>query len=466
MPRLTPSGAGNEARQTTKAFVMRPSLSSSRLWVVLVAAAFISTGVNGGKMREANYHVATGNQMVMRQDDGQVKFGVNTDKSYRSEMRLANGDVKGVYSWLKPDGSPHTLAYASDANGYRALPLNQMGLQLPTFPFSLYHAGQTNPRTREYVQNDMVVIEALPRASQFYDIRGNDQGPVKESEPFPPPGDDAVLVGQDNEEGPIPGEDVDGPPDSGFVTEAFDGFIKIPIRPGQSVAQALPEASSIAGDFGIAQASPSATAIAGPGGIAISLPQAEAISGNGGLALGSTQANSQVQDHGVAVSGGNTLAIAGVRPSGPNGFQNTEKNVSVYTYGGPNSPSISVHPVVSNYFFGTPPYTQQYAYHHPTTQYTQPQMPYHYGQPLSQTYQPYGAYPQTGYRQRGNPSYPVLNQQNQNDATESRSGDFYPLPFSKLSNSLARTYEADDGQPKKFHPKKFSVSRRTYATGE
>lgn len=92
------------------------------------------------------------------------RFGVNTGNSYRSEMRQPSGVVKGVYSWLKPDGSPQTIAYASDANGYRAIPVNQMGLQLPAFPYSLYHPGQAHPRTqqKDKVDGDMVVIEGSP----------------------------------------------------------------------------------------------------------------------------------------------------------------------------------------------------------------------------------------------------------------------------------------------------------------
>jgi hypothetical protein len=31
--------------------------------------------------------------------------------SYRAEFRSTSGQIRGIYSWINPDGSPHTLTY-------------------------------------------------------------------------------------------------------------------------------------------------------------------------------------------------------------------------------------------------------------------------------------------------------------------------------------------------------------------
>ncbi|TRY76566.1 hypothetical protein TCAL_00130, partial [Tigriopus californicus] len=483
---VSESWKGGELRINTVLNMIKQSLSPSAVFLLTLASlSSISTGVSGGTLKDANYHVATGNQMILRQDDGQVKFGVNTGNSYRSEMRQPTGVVKGVYSWLKPDGSPQTIAYANDANGYRAIPVNQMGLQLPAFPYSLYHPGQAHPRTHTAkVTDDMVVIEGNPLGTT-YGVRGDDQNQSSDE----PIENEAIVVEA-------------GGPDASETEESDPGqipdlsqFIPVPFRPGQPVAQALPEASSIAGDFGLAQSTPGATAIAGVGGIAIALPLAEAISGNGGLALGSASANSQVQDDGIALSGGNTLAVAGVRPLDvTGGVQNNENGSgsappASYQIHVPNRANVAVYPVVSNHYYGSPPYTKQYSYHQPALMYNHQQSQYHYNpqlqqqqqqqkqQPFAQGYFPFVSSKSTNQaiNQFGIPSQIQYNHPTNTNAqapspAEDRSGDFYPLPFSKLKNHLgAKTYQATDSvtnvAQKKFHPKKYSVSRRTYSTG-
>ncbi len=47
------------------------------------------------------------------------RFGVDTGDSYRAEMRTPGGQVKGVYSWRRPDGTEKIISYASDENGFR-----------------------------------------------------------------------------------------------------------------------------------------------------------------------------------------------------------------------------------------------------------------------------------------------------------------------------------------------------------
>uniref|UniRef100_T1IA70 DUF4774 domain-containing protein n=1 Tax=Rhodnius prolixus TaxID=13249 RepID=T1IA70_RHOPR len=48
---------------------------------------------------------------------------------------------------------------------------------------------------------------------------------------------------------------------------------------GPSIAQAKPQAVSVAGPGGVAAAAPVGTAIVGPGGMALSAPQATAVAG-------------------------------------------------------------------------------------------------------------------------------------------------------------------------------------------
>ena len=88
--------------------------------------------------------------------------------------------MRGVYSWLTPSyalgapGVPHTVAYASDENGYRAANVDELGLKLPAFPKSLYStnikypavAAVADPASAGRVEDDMVVIEAAAAANQ------------------------------------------------------------------------------------------------------------------------------------------------------------------------------------------------------------------------------------------------------------------------------------------------------------
>ena len=75
-------------------------------------------------------------------------MGTESEKQYRAEIRSKDNEVKGVYSWVDALGNAHTVAYNADSkNGYRTLPIDRAGLQLPNYPYGLYHPKKTQPLT-------------------------------------------------------------------------------------------------------------------------------------------------------------------------------------------------------------------------------------------------------------------------------------------------------------------------------
>ncbi len=141
--------------------------------------------------RDPNWHSATDEQLVIRQRDGGVRFGVDLGDSFRAEVRdggQGQGAVRGVYSYLRPDGAPFTLAYAkAPGAGYRpvaggaaALP----GVSLPAFPRSLYTPRMDHVQSEELLEpygalaardgadertldEDVVVVEPPQRGCEF-----------------------------------------------------------------------------------------------------------------------------------------------------------------------------------------------------------------------------------------------------------------------------------------------------------
>ena len=64
----------------------------------------------------------------------------HTESSFKVESRSAEGEVRGVYSYLQPNGLPHTVAYIADGQdgkGFRTYPIQTVIPQLPPFPYSL-----------------------------------------------------------------------------------------------------------------------------------------------------------------------------------------------------------------------------------------------------------------------------------------------------------------------------------------
>ena len=57
---------------------------------------------------------------------------MKTDNSFRAETRSPNG-VAGVYSWLKPDGSPHTFSYSNFNGKYQTVPVFEKALNMISF---------------------------------------------------------------------------------------------------------------------------------------------------------------------------------------------------------------------------------------------------------------------------------------------------------------------------------------------
>ena len=64
----------------------------------------------------------------------------HTESSFKVESRSAEGEVRGVYSYIQPNGLPHTVAYIADGQdgkGFRTYPIQTVIPQLPPFPYSL-----------------------------------------------------------------------------------------------------------------------------------------------------------------------------------------------------------------------------------------------------------------------------------------------------------------------------------------
>lgn len=65
-------------------------------------------------------------------------MGTDSGDHFRAESRDKNNEVQGVYGWIDPSGSTHTIAYNSGIHGYRTVPVSSSGITLPPFPKSLY----------------------------------------------------------------------------------------------------------------------------------------------------------------------------------------------------------------------------------------------------------------------------------------------------------------------------------------
>ena len=65
-------------------------------------------------------------------------MGTQSENQFRAEIRDANNEVKGVYSWLDASGNEHTVVFNSGKDGYKIMPLEESGIELPPFPYGLY----------------------------------------------------------------------------------------------------------------------------------------------------------------------------------------------------------------------------------------------------------------------------------------------------------------------------------------
>merc|ERR1711976_10855 len=64
-------------------------------------------------------------------------MGTQSENQFRAEIRDANNEVKGVYSWLDASGNEHTVVFNSGKDGYKIMPLEESGIELPPFPYGL-----------------------------------------------------------------------------------------------------------------------------------------------------------------------------------------------------------------------------------------------------------------------------------------------------------------------------------------
>merc|ERR1712223_546055 len=65
-------------------------------------------------------------------------MGTQSENQFRAEIRDVNNEVKGVYSWLDASGNEHTVVFNSGKDGYKIMPLEESGIELPPFPYGLY----------------------------------------------------------------------------------------------------------------------------------------------------------------------------------------------------------------------------------------------------------------------------------------------------------------------------------------
>merc|ERR1712156_124619 len=65
-------------------------------------------------------------------------MGTQSENQFRAEIRDSNNEVKGVYSWLDASGNEHTVVFNSGKDGYKIMPLEESGIELPPFPYGLY----------------------------------------------------------------------------------------------------------------------------------------------------------------------------------------------------------------------------------------------------------------------------------------------------------------------------------------
>ena len=97
-------------------------------------------------------------------------MGTKSADSFRAEeTKTGQNEVKGVYSWLDPNGSPHLVAFNSGQQGYRTLPLQKAGLALPPFPYGLYQPRPLQIQSRSKDDDDIVVIgmHMAPKVTGF-----------------------------------------------------------------------------------------------------------------------------------------------------------------------------------------------------------------------------------------------------------------------------------------------------------
>ena len=212
------------------------------------------------------------------------RMGTDSGSHYRAEIKDANNEAKGIYSWIDPLGNAHTTAFNAGQNGYQVLPVPKSGLVLPPFPYGLYQARPQEAQAR-------IKVESKPEPALYRPP----SSPSTYQED-----DDVVVIGPDPEQ---------PEPESPLGDDLLGGF---QIQPGTPVAASRPTATAVAGEKGTAQVQPQSQASVGPGGVAIAFPTASAGVGPGGVAVARPVAVSSAGDGGIAIAGGTSTAFAGL----------------------------------------------------------------------------------------------------------------------------------------------------------
>lgn len=290
------------------------------------------------KMTDPGRHVATDNQMVIRQENGDVIMGTDSGHQFKAELRMANNEVKGVYSYLQPNGSPYTVAYTAGVNGYRTMPLAQLGLALPPFPYSLY--GAPNLARGGFTQLPEARVPDLVYPKLYGE---SDDDEDDGSDDY----DDNDEEGQgDGGSEVVESEDQPTPPENDLAPG-------IPINQGTPVAASRPSAVAVAGAGSTAQASPVSQAFVGPGGVAIAFPTAQASVGPGGVAISRPVAVSNAGHGGVAVAGGISTAFAGIQQPQEGTVVKEDDDIIDAVISRTPQWNFAL-PIVANYYFAAP----------------------------------------------------------------------------------------------------------------
>lgn len=345
------------------------------------------------KKADPNMISATEHQMTIRSSEGDLKMGTDSGDHFRAESRDKNNEVQGVYGWIDPSGSTHTIAYNSGIHGYRTVPVSSSGITLPPFPKSLY-ATSAEKRSKPAIFGGPT-IQIRPKLPFV--------GPIEESNRDFGDDDLVVISADENQseesngdvdiiEAPIDSLDSESPPVITLPENILGG---LQIGLGTPVAVSNPSVAAVAGDQGTAHVKPAAQAFVGPGGVAISLPSAQAAVGLQGVAVSTPVAVSSAGQGGVAIAGGTSVASAGL--------DNSMHHIKYRASGSP--PIYYILPTINNYYSASNLVPKPTLYNQPSYKTSQP-LPYPYNTMAidnSKTAQ-YSPLPKQDFFYRSNPT--------------------------------------------------------------
>ena len=129
----------------------------------------------------------------------QFRIGTDSGTHFRAEIKDANNEAKGIYSWIDPLGNAHTTAFTAGQKGYQVLPVPKSGLSLPPFPYGLYQPRpqEAQARIKESDRPEPPLYRP-PQASTYQDddiVVIGDTEPQKPSQPSGAQTEDDLLGG-------------------------------------------------------------------------------------------------------------------------------------------------------------------------------------------------------------------------------------------------------------------------------